>query len=54
VRAELRKFFEVNRYYIVVSALAALADDGNIPRVRITEAIDKYGIDPEKPNPINV
>ncbi|MFT5176049.1 MAG: pyruvate dehydrogenase E1 component, partial [Gammaproteobacteria bacterium] len=54
VRAELRKFFEVNRYYIVIAALTALADEGEMPRSRIKEAIDKYGIDPEKPNPQTV
>jgi pyruvate dehydrogenase E1 component len=54
VRAELRKFFEVNRNYVVVAALAALADDGELPRSRIKEAIDKYGIDPDKPNPLTV
>jgi len=54
VRAELRKFFEVNRHYVVVAALQALADDGDVPRSKVKEAIDKYGIDPEKPNPITV
>jgi pyruvate dehydrogenase E1 component len=54
VRAELRKFFEVNRYYVVIAALTALADDGEVPRSRIKEAIDKYAIDAEKPNPQTV
>ena len=54
VRKELRKFFEVNRYYVVVAALTALADDGEVPRSRISEAIKKYDIDPEKPNPLTV
>ncbi len=53
-RKQLRKFFEVNRYYVVVAALKALADEGAVPAKTVTEAIRKYGIDPEKPNPVTV
>jgi pyruvate dehydrogenase E1 component len=53
-RAMLRQFFEVNRHYVAVAALKALADDGDIPAEKVTEAIRKYGIDPEKPNPVSV
>jgi pyruvate dehydrogenase E1 component len=53
-RAKLRKFFEVNRYYIAVAALKSLADDGVLPAQRVAEAIRKYNIDPEKPNPTTV
>jgi pyruvate dehydrogenase E1 component len=53
-RAKLRQFFEVNRYYIAVAALKALADEGIIPGARVTEAIKKYGVDPEKPDPVTV
>ena len=53
-RAKLRKFFEVDRYYVAVAALKALADDGKIPATRVTEAMNKYRIDPEKPNPVDV
>ena len=53
-RAQLRKFFEVNRYYVAVVALKALADEGNIPVSTVSEAIKKYNIDPEKPNPVTV
>jgi pyruvate dehydrogenase E1 component len=53
-RAELRRFFEVNRHYIVVAALKALADEGTIGTARVLEAMEKYGIDPEKPNPVTV
>ncbi len=53
-RAQLRKFFEVNRYYVVVAALKALADEGTVPASKVAEAIEKYGIDPEKPNPVRV
>ncbi|MDX2220108.1 MAG: pyruvate dehydrogenase (acetyl-transferring), homodimeric type [Burkholderiales bacterium] len=53
-RKQLRKFFEVNRYYVVIAALKALADDGQVPMKTVGEAIKKYGIDPEKPAPWTV
>jgi pyruvate dehydrogenase E1 component len=53
-RIKLRKFFEVDRYYVTVAALKALADDELIPMKKVSEAIKKYGIDPEKPNPLTV
>jgi pyruvate dehydrogenase E1 component len=53
-RENLRRFFEVNRYYVTVAALKALADDGALPAATVAEAIGKYGIDPEKPNPTTV
>ncbi|MGB5832121.1 MAG: pyruvate dehydrogenase (acetyl-transferring), homodimeric type, partial [Thiohalocapsa sp.] len=52
MRSQLRKFFEVNRWYVVVAALTALADDGALDRARVREAIEKYRIDPDKPNPV--
>jgi pyruvate dehydrogenase E1 component len=54
MRSQLRKFFEVNRYYIVVAALKALADEGEVPTATVSEAIRKYRIDPEKPNPVTI
>ena len=54
MRSQLRKFFEVNRYYIALAALKALADDGEIPATQVTQAIAKYRIDPDKPNPVTV
>ena len=54
MRSQLRKFFEVNRYYVAVAALKALADEGAIPAAVVAEAIAKYRIDPEKPNPVTV
>jgi len=54
MRSQLRKFFEVNRYYVAVAALKALADEGEIPSSTVSEAISKYRIDPEKPNPVTV
>jgi pyruvate dehydrogenase E1 component len=53
-RERLRRFFEVDRYYITVAALEALAEDGKIPAEKVAEAIKKFGIDPEKPNPVTV
>lgn len=53
-REQLRHFFEVNRYYVVVAALHALAKENAIPATKVTEAIKKYKIDPKKPNPVTV
>ena len=51
-RANLRIFFEVNRYYIVVSALKALSDEGDLESKLVQQAIKKYNIDSEKTNPL--
>jgi pyruvate dehydrogenase E1 component len=51
-RAKLREFFEVNRYYIVVASLKALAEEGKVPVSTVDQAIAKYGIDANKPNPV--
>lgn len=51
-RAQLRHFFEVNRFYIVVSALKVLADEGKLSAERVQEAMKKYHLDPEKMNPL--
>jgi pyruvate dehydrogenase E1 component len=53
-REKLRAFFEVNRHWIVLAALRALAADGAIASERAAEAIAKYGIDPAKPSPVRV
>ncbi len=53
-RKQLRKFFEVNRYYVAVAALKTLADEGTIPAKTVADAIKKYDIDPEKPEPTTV
>ncbi len=52
-RSQLRKHFEVNAVYIALTALKALADEGSIDAVTVAEAIDKYGVDPEKINPLH-
>ncbi|MCB1914063.1 MAG: hypothetical protein KDG53_19560, partial [Rhodocyclaceae bacterium] len=51
-RKVLRSFFEVDRHYVTVAALSALAEAGSIPRGKVKEAIDKYGIDTDKPYPL--
>jgi pyruvate dehydrogenase E1 component len=53
-REKLRHFFEVDRFYITVTALKALSEDGKISNEQIVQAIQKYGIDPEKPNPATI
>jgi len=53
-RAMLRKFFEVDRYYIVIASLKALADEGKIKLSVVTQAIKKYNLDPEKVNPLGM
>ena len=51
-RESLRAYFEVNKYYIAVTALNALAKGGKIEAGLVVEAINKYQIDPEKPHPM--
>ena len=51
-RSKLREHFEVNRHYVVVAALKALADEGALPAAKVAEAIEKYGIDADKINPL--
>ncbi len=51
-REKLRAFFEVDRHYVAVAALKALADEGQLDRAKAVEAVTKYGLDPDKPNPL--
>jgi pyruvate dehydrogenase E1 component len=53
-REKLREFFEIDRHYVVVAALRALADEGVFSMAKVAEAIKKYGIDPDKRNPATV
>jgi len=53
-REKLRHFFEVDRYYVAVAAMHALAKDGLIEASQVAAAIKKYNIDPTKPNPVTV
>src|SRR5690606_19052901 len=50
-RAKLREHFEVDRRFVTIAALKSLADEGAVPASKVAEAIKKYGINPEKPNP---
>jgi len=50
-RRKLRSFFEVDRFHVVVAALKALADEGTVPATLVADALRKYGINPDKPNP---
>jgi len=51
-REKLRDFFEVDRRYVVVAALNALKEDGKINAGIVSDAIKKYGLDPNKSNPV--
>jgi pyruvate dehydrogenase E1 component len=53
-RQRLRQFFEVDRYYVTVAALKALAEEGRVAAETVEQAIVKFGIDPDKPNPVTV
>jgi len=53
-RRKLRHFFEVDRYYVTVAALKALADEGALPAAKAAEAMKKYGLDPAKRAPWTV
>lgn len=53
-REELRRFFEVDRYYIVVAALKALLDEGLVAKEQVLKAMQQYKIDRNKPNPLTV
>src|SRR5690606_19352887 len=53
-RAALRDHFEMDRRHIVAAALAALAADGKVKPAVVTKAIKGYGIDPQKPDPVEL
>jgi len=53
-REKLRHFFEIDRYYVVIAALKALADEGTLPATKVAEAIKKYGVDAARPAPWTV
>jgi len=53
-REKLRHFFEIDRYWITVAALKALADEGTIESRVVADALEKYALDPSKPNPMMV
>ena len=53
-RAALRSFFEVDRRWVALAALRALADEGRLDMATVTSAMERFGIDPDKPNPVTV
>ena len=53
-RRALRQFFEVDRHSIAVAALQSLAQDGTIPADTVAQAIDRYQLDTEAPDPTTV
>jgi pyruvate dehydrogenase E1 component len=53
-RRKLRAHFEIDRHYVVLAALHALAADGAVPSKVVAEAIERYDIDPDKPDPVLV
>jgi pyruvate dehydrogenase E1 component len=53
-RAALRRHFEVDRNYIAVAALKALADDTRVDQATVSRAIEALGVDPAKPVPWKV
>ncbi len=52
-REALRRFFEVDAESIAVAALYALCEEGKINAQEVTRAIQRLGIDPEKPDPVH-
>jgi pyruvate dehydrogenase E1 component len=50
-RAALRSFFEVDRHQVVLAALDGLVRDGTLPRQVLAEAIERYGLDGDRPAP---
>ena len=53
-RRKLRSFFEVDRFHVVVAALKALSEEGTVPASVVVDALRKYGLDPDRPNPATV
>lgn len=53
-REKLREFFEVDRHFVALAALSALADENIIETKIVSQAIERFGINPEKPDPFNL
>jgi pyruvate dehydrogenase E1 component len=53
-REQLRNFFEIDRYHIVINALKGLIDEGTLEKSILTKAVKKYNLDLDKPNPLSV
>lgn len=52
-RVQLREFFEVDRHYIAVAAVKALADENAVPSSTVSDALSRYGINSDKPDPFH-
>jgi pyruvate dehydrogenase E1 component len=50
-REALRRHFEIDADHIVVGTLAALAEFGDVKPEAVSEAIDRYGLDPDRVPP---
>lgn len=53
-REKLRKFFEVDRYYVTIAVLKVLAEEGKITTKQVAQAIKKFDIDPDKADPVSL
>jgi pyruvate dehydrogenase E1 component len=53
-RKELREHFEVDSRFIAITALMGLVEDGVLDRKTVAKAIEKYGIDPDRPDPVTL
>jgi pyruvate dehydrogenase E1 component len=53
-RPKLRGFFEIDRHHVAVAALKALADEGTVSAKQVDDAINRYDINTEAPNPWEV
>ena len=53
-REGLRRFFEVDRYYVVLTAIKALVHTGELEASMVDAVLEKYSLDPKKPNPVTV
>jgi pyruvate dehydrogenase E1 component len=51
-RRKLRAYFEVDRHFVAITALKALADENKLPSSKVAEAIKMYGIDPDRASPV--
>jgi pyruvate dehydrogenase E1 component len=53
-RKKLRDFFEVDRRWVAVAALKALAEEGQVESAIVADGITRYGLSPHKPDPWTV
>jgi pyruvate dehydrogenase E1 component len=50
-REALRRFFEVDTAHVVLTVLTGLVESGDIEPAVLSDAIQRYGIDPEAADP---